>query len=94
MKAKRNAKIVELAATMTYGEIAKKLGISRETVAGVLFRAKPDAKKQARKYWRKRYRDFPHVRARELAKSKRFYWKNREKINRKKRAKRALEHAA
>lgn len=74
---------------MTYGEIAKKLHISRHTVAGVILRAKPGARDHENEYRRRRYRDFPHVRESEQRSSQRWYQKNRVKILKKKRLERA-----
>ena len=52
--AHRNAQIIRMAETMTYGEIAAKLGVSRSLVAGVVFRHKnPD---RGREYWKAIYR--------------------------------------
>jgi hypothetical protein len=89
MNAKRNAKILRLSASMTYGEIAKKLHISRDAVAGVVLRAKPGARDHENEYRRSRYRDFPHVRESEHRSSVRWYRKNRAKILKKTRARRA-----
>ena len=108
MKSKRNAKIIELSATMIYAQIAKKLGISRQTVARVVFRAKPGATKRhrieraAHRRWYlknrnkilSRYHEDPHVRARVKAASRRWYLKNRHKILRKAHARRAEKAAA
>ncbi|HEY1749026.1 MAG TPA: hypothetical protein VGG11_19990 [Xanthobacteraceae bacterium] len=74
---------------MTYGEIAKKLHISRQAVAGVVLRAKPGARDHNKEYRRRRYWDFPHVRENEQQSSLRWYRKNRAKILERKRAQRA-----
>ena len=71
--AERNAQIVSMAETMSYDAIAAQLGLSRGTVAGVVFRHKNTDR--GREYWRAIYRYGDREAARKAVRAGGSGWK-------------------